>query len=129
MTEKNNDVVVEVEFDGAIEKKVFDISSFVGKSATIESVETKFNEKRDSYYLLVKTVPVSYVDDKPDRPVTASRIYSLISDNGKFGWRKDGDLDLMLKEHKVENPTGLKGKTVILFPSKPNAQGVKFLTF
>ena len=127
--DKKQDVVVDVEFDGAMEIKPFDITPYVGKQATIESVATHYNEFYKSYYLLVKTVPVAYVDGKQDKPVTASRIFPLMSDDGRFGWRKGGDLDLFLIEKVAKVPSELVGKSALLFPSKPNKEGVKFITF
>ena len=127
--EQKKDTRIEAEFDGAIEIKPFDISPYVGMKGTIENVETHYNNKLDSYYLLVKTATVAYLDDEKTKPVCASRIYSLLSQDGKFGWRKGGALDLFLIEHQASKPDELKGKEVLMFPSKPNKEGIKFLTF
>lgn len=127
---QKKDTRVEVEFDGPIESKPFDITPFIGKKALIASAETHYNERYDSYYLLLKSEPVAYVNDDPEKPVTASKIYSLMSQDGKFGWRKDGDLDVFLRSHGVASPSGLVGKEVVMVPSKPRKEdGVRFLTF
>ena len=131
MDEQNRkkDTRVEVELDGEIEIKPFDIKPFIGMKATIETVEIHYHERNDSYYMKVATNPVAYVNDEPEKPVTASKIYGLVSQDGKFGWKKDGELANFLKVHGVTKPEDLKGKEVIMLPSKPNKDGAQFLQF
>ena len=127
--EQNDNKEIEMELEGAIEIKAYDITPHIAKLATIEKVTTHYNSNFDSYYLMVKSVPVGYVNNDKEKPVTASKIFGLIKQDGVFGWKKDGDLDLFLKSMECSAPNGLIGKKVVMIPSKPNKDGVRFLSF
>lgn len=126
---REKDAKVEVEFSGALEPKSFDIGPYVGQKTRIATADTHYNKKYDSYYLRVATEPVAYVGDDPDKPVTASRLYGLMSQDGNFGWKKGGDLDRFLAAMGAKGPRELVGKEVLMLPSEPNKDGVRFLTF
>jgi len=127
---QKEDTRVEVELDGgAMEVKQFDIAPYIGQKAKIATVDVHYNERFQSYYMRVATEAVAYVDGDEKKPVTASKLYALMSQEGRFGWKKGADLDNFLKSHGVTKPKDLIGKTVIMIPSKPNKEGVQFLQF
>lgn len=127
---KNTDTKVIVPM-GKIVIQSVDYTKYAGKKAKIGSVETY--EGAFGFYLKVTTTTIDVIEGvkgkSEDKPIFASRIFSLFTDvNGAVGWGDKGKLVDYMAYKGVKHPDELLGREVTLqMDIKEN--GKSFLSF
>jgi len=119
---QEDDEFVRVEDLEKFDRKPLDLSQYIGNEVMVVSVELR----KGSYgkFLKVTTAPVV----KEPIELRASKIYGVTEEGEKFGWVKEGKLDLDLKKYKVGHPKDLVGVKVKI-QTRANKEGTEFLTF
>lgn len=114
----------------AVEIPKMDLKPYIGNESKINVVEE--HKGTFGYYIKVISETLGTFNDKP---VTASRIFSLVevpikdSDKKKIGWGTESKLAAFLKEHGVSHYKDLVGKDIVIVTTPVDSEGNKYLSF